>query len=709
MLNLLLLLQAQKSLDITYIANDGYLISSDTNKILIDGIFKDGYGTYYTPTAQTITKERNATAPFDSINILLVTHSHADHVDPAYLTDHMVNDNNAMLIVPTQVSELLKPLGNYSTIKNRIDSIKQINQSKTDTTIHGIRVKSMVFTHPNNFTTMQNLGYVCSIDGFKIFHPGDATSKDLSLFQSYNLANDSIDIAFIPYWFFDSDAGNLGKDIISYLKPKAIVIIHIGLGKFADYKNIVKNTKGIPPVYFLEAPMQKFNFIKEDDTLLAFQNSKYAYLGQTPPADYPKLFLSGMAERIAISSDGKEIYYGINGIKCYRFYENKWNGPSDLFNTYIAPALSLDGDIMYFQDGNVEAFYSTKSNTGWNPPVKFLNDSQKKHYLQVTSDGSCYLTTDPKYSVNGDISKLVISNSDTVIQSLASPINKYNGLDFFISRDKAFMIFVNRDNAGTGLGDLYISYSKTDGSWTNPKNLGNKVNMAGGWEWGPFVTNDNKYLFYTSGQGGSNPSIYWVRVDKMIDSLRHTNFVPWLKVTIKDSVAIQGTLFTYTLPANTFIDDDGNNTLTYDVKLTNGSDLPLWLDFNKSTRTFSGTPSIVESLNVRVTASDTAKTSVYDDFKIEVKPATALKELGESEKIKIFPNPNNGKLNIVFGNNPCKRASVKLSSTNGRLLFTEEYQEIINTSIDLKGIPQGIYLVSLCIDGQTIKEKVIIR
>ena len=87
------------------------------------------------------------------------------------------------------------------------------------------------------------------------------------------------------------------------------------------------------------------------------------YLGQTPPENIPKalpLFVNQgffAAERIAISNDGRDIYYSeikgyypIRGenIKRYTFADGKWNGPVDLFVGY-APALSVTGDTMYIE------------------------------------------------------------------------------------------------------------------------------------------------------------------------------------------------------------------------------------------------------------------------------------------------------------------------------------------------------------------------
>lgn len=84
------------------------------------------------------------------------------------------------------------------------------------------------------------------------------------------------------------------------------------------------------------------------------------YLGQTPPGSTPKalpLFLNKgffAAERIAISNDGRDIYYSeikgyypIRGenIKRYTYADGKWNGPFNLFDGY-APALSVTGDTL---------------------------------------------------------------------------------------------------------------------------------------------------------------------------------------------------------------------------------------------------------------------------------------------------------------------------------------------------------------------------
>ena len=97
------------------------------------------------------------------------------------------------------------------------------------------------------------------------------------------------------------------------------------------------------------------------------------------------------------------------------------------------------------------------------------------------------------------------------------------------------------------------------------------------------------------------------------------NNAPTVANAISDQTATVGTALNYAFPANTFADAD-SDTLTYTATKSDDSALPLWLSFTPGTRTFSGTPQAadVETLSVKVTASDGNGGSVSDTFDIVV-------------------------------------------------------------------------------------------
>ena len=353
------------------------------------------------------------------------------------------------------------------------------------------------------------------------------------------------------------------------------------------------------------------------------------YLGQTPPGSTPKIFSLAVSagtfatERITISDDNKEIYYSeiksyypISGAKtkCYSYTGGKWMGPFLLFEDYCAPGLSVGGDAMYLEDSDFKTYLSVKQGQKWSAPYRYLSKIDSAHYLQATKKGNFFLSSRPKNTIGiGDWCKLNITGSDTTAVGLGMPLNTaWDNLDFFVSRDESYMILT------TPMG-LSISYPKKDGGWTNPRNLGTKINF-GLAMWGPYVTPDNKYLFYTTGTKPdySDVNVYWVRMDSLIDSLKHTNIPPYNKNKIKSQNGIVGQSFSFTIPDNTFFDEDGETLFTYSFTLTNGKPLPSWLIYDAPTKTFTGTPTEAGDIKIIITATDTAKASGLGAFKFSI-------------------------------------------------------------------------------------------
>ncbi len=105
-------------------------------------------------------------------------------------------------------------------------------------------------------------------------------------------------------------------------------------------------------------------------------------------------------------------------------------------------------------------------------------------------------------------------------------------------------------------------------------------------------------------------------------TVANINDAPMLVNPIADQEASAGSLFTFMISPNTFVDVDVNDTLSYSAELLNGNDLllPAWLSFNAATRTFSGTPTAndVGMLSIRVMVRDGEAPPVFDSFDITV-------------------------------------------------------------------------------------------
>ncbi|MBD2154195.1 putative Ig domain-containing protein [Leptolyngbya sp. FACHB-16] len=99
-----------------------------------------------------------------------------------------------------------------------------------------------------------------------------------------------------------------------------------------------------------------------------------------------------------------------------------------------------------------------------------------------------------------------------------------------------------------------------------------------------------------------------------------SNTPPTLDLAIADQSATEDAPFSFTIPIGTFQDVNINDVLTYSATLENGQPLPLWLSFDASTLTFSGTPTNTDvgTINVQVRATDRAGAFVSDVFALAI-------------------------------------------------------------------------------------------
>jgi L-ascorbate metabolism protein UlaG (beta-lactamase superfamily) len=159
----------------------------------------------------------NAKPPFDNVDLILATHSHADHFDAAMVRQHMQNDPNTIFMSTTQAVSQLSDLG------ERVLAADPVAGSPVDVEANGIQVEAIYLSHgtvPNPAVEIFNNGYVVTVDGVKFFHTGDI--DNLWDVTRYYLADQNITLAFIPHFFLrDNESKGIIEDNIAarYLLP----------------------------------------------------------------------------------------------------------------------------------------------------------------------------------------------------------------------------------------------------------------------------------------------------------------------------------------------------------------------------------------------------------------------------------------------------------------------------------------------------------
>ncbi|WP_422362893.1 tandem-95 repeat protein [Pyruvatibacter mobilis] len=109
--------------------------------------------------------------------------------------------------------------------------------------------------------------------------------------------------------------------------------------------------------------------------------------------------------------------------------------------------------------------------------------------------------------------------------------------------------------------------------------------------------------------------------DMQLD-VSNINDAPIVAASLADQGAEEAQAFSFTVPANTFLDVDADDSLSLSAMVSGGSALPVWLSFDALTGTFSGTPAAADvgDLSVDVTATDLSGATVTSTFVLSVSP-----------------------------------------------------------------------------------------
>ena len=89
----------EKTLAVTSIANEGYLISMGRTNVLIDALPMSKY--YANPSDTLATRIINGVPPFDNVDYFLVTHEHSDHFN-AEMTSRFLQNHPATQLIANQ-------------------------------------------------------------------------------------------------------------------------------------------------------------------------------------------------------------------------------------------------------------------------------------------------------------------------------------------------------------------------------------------------------------------------------------------------------------------------------------------------------------------------------------------------------------------------------------------------------------------------------
>ena len=233
------------TIKLTYVGNEGVLISDGTKAVLIDGLHRKYDDAYLNPPAEVLSAMENARPPFDQVRVVLVSHVHGDHFSAESVGLHLKNNPRAVLVSDAQkMSDIARLFPDHESIRSKTYEATPEWKERIVFERDGIKVTLLGMKHGSErFWWIKNLGHIIEIGGKKLFHFGDADTA-LENFAAFNLTAETIDIAFIPYWFLLNENGR--KLVSETIAAKHNIAVHISPGSAeADAANVKKLYPGV--------------------------------------------------------------------------------------------------------------------------------------------------------------------------------------------------------------------------------------------------------------------------------------------------------------------------------------------------------------------------------------------------------------------------------------------------------------------------------
>jgi L-ascorbate metabolism protein UlaG (beta-lactamase superfamily) len=248
----------REPLQLTFIANSGVLVSSGDQKVLIDALFDKPNPEYRAPSPEVLDKIMKGEAPFDGVDLLLVTHNHPDHFDAGLAARYLEKNQGPVLLAPTDtVVELRKAAADWARIEPRVVPFDLKVGEKAERSLKQVPVTAFRTLHGKQEAPM-NIMFLFELGGWRIFHEGDSPGN-VDEYRGFGLGSDVVDLALVHYWFpLEPNCARFLQDI---LKPDHIALTHLPIRLEADapgkidqvrayYEDIFLMLAGIPPKVF---------------------------------------------------------------------------------------------------------------------------------------------------------------------------------------------------------------------------------------------------------------------------------------------------------------------------------------------------------------------------------------------------------------------------------------------------------------------------
>ncbi len=233
-------------LQITLVDNAGFLIECGGKKILVDSFIRSAPGDVRTRLEQ-------AAAPFEAIDVILTTHSHSDHFNARMVGQYLERSPDTLFVSTMQaVDEVKRAVP--AVQDEQLKPFEPQEGKRLQASFEGIALQMLNLPHGVPVT---NLAFIIQVGGWKLLHTGDFV--DVEDVKAYRLADEDIDVAFVPYFYLVEErflSADGKSPLLESIQAEHFVPMHLSVYTYDREATLQEVAAGFPDCLFFHEALE---------------------------------------------------------------------------------------------------------------------------------------------------------------------------------------------------------------------------------------------------------------------------------------------------------------------------------------------------------------------------------------------------------------------------------------------------------------------
>ena len=205
-------------------------VRNGRTEVPFDAPIREGISPYATPTTEQRRSLESATAPFDNVTAILITHWHEDHFSAEAVAAHLRSSPSTRLVSSAEVVQRVKAVAGPAVPAAQFNAVTPEPGASERATGSGVPCTCSASGTIRRGGCRSSTSAFSSKVAARCFTRGDAdpAADNFSLLRSLP----PVDTALLPFWYVMDDSNR--RFVASSIGPRRILGIHLPPSEAAD-------------------------------------------------------------------------------------------------------------------------------------------------------------------------------------------------------------------------------------------------------------------------------------------------------------------------------------------------------------------------------------------------------------------------------------------------------------------------------------------